>query len=93
MPKSLPKSSPTSSQNHRAAFLSLLVLTMIWGYNWVVMKIGIAYASALDFAALRLVLGALSLFLALIALRKPLRPKAVPGTILLGLMQTLQPWG
>ncbi|WP_448596764.1 DMT family transporter [Thermoleptolyngbya sp.] len=78
---------PKSSQNHRAAFLALMLLTLIWGYNWVVMKIGIAYASALDFAAMRLVLGALSLFLALIALRKPLKPKALPGTILLGLMQ------
>jgi drug/metabolite transporter (DMT)-like permease len=78
---------PKSFQNHRAAFLALTLLTLIWGYNWVVMKIGIAYASALDFAAMRLVLGALSLFLALIALRKPLKPKAVQGTILLGLMQ------
>lgn len=86
-PESLSKPLPTFSQNHRAAFLSLLVLTIIWGYNWVVMKIGIAYASALDFAAMRLALGALSLFLALIALRKPLKPKALRGTILLGLMQ------
>lgn len=40
------------------------------------------------FAMLRTLAGTITLFAVLIALRKPLRPQAVGGTILLGLLQT-----
>src|SRR5262249_48365040 len=59
------------------------------GYNWVVAKKSLAYAGAWDFAALRSVLGALTLFVVLAVLRKPLKPQEVPGTVLLGLLQTI----
>jgi len=67
---------------------ALILLALIWGYNWVVMKIGLGYAQPFAFAALRTFLGALSLFLVLIVLRRSLRPRAVGFTVVIGLLQT-----
>ena len=64
------------------------LLALIWGYNWVVMKIALRYSGPLEFAAWRCVLGALLLFAALAALRVPLAPRQVGKTIVLGLFQT-----
>lgn len=71
-----------------AAVLALIALAGIWGYNWVVMKVALTYCAPFDFAALRALLGALSLFLVMFWLRKPIWPKEFLGTFLLGLLQT-----
>jgi len=76
------------SHASRPAIVALAVLSAIWGYNWVVMKNVLQFSGPLDFAALRTLLGAASLFLVLAWKRKPLRPKAVPLTLLLGVLQT-----
>lgn len=70
------------------AFIALMVLTAIWGYNWVVMKSALEYAGAFQFAALRTVLGAVCLFAVIIYMRKPMRVREMPTLIVLGLMQT-----
>jgi drug/metabolite transporter (DMT)-like permease len=70
------------------AVLALSALVIIWGYNWVVMKVALQYSSPFDYAALRVLLGGISLFLVLIWLRKPLLPKEVSGTFLAGFLQT-----
>jgi len=70
------------------AFVALMVLTAIWGYNWVVMKSALEYSGAFQFAALRTVLGAACLFAVVIYMRKPLRVREMPTLILLGLLQT-----
>ncbi len=57
------------------AYIALAALALLWGYNWVVMKIAVRYAPPIEFAALRLLLGAAVRFAALIALRKSLRPQ------------------
>lgn len=72
----------------RAAVAALAILSLIWGYNWVVMKQALQDAGPFTFAALRTGLGALALFLVL-----PFRGGAAPpadlrGTALLGLLQT-----
>lgn len=65
-----------------------MVLSLIWGYSWIIMKVALRYSGPLDFAALRTLFGALCLF-ALLALRgKPLRPTRIPETLLFGLLQT-----
>ncbi|WP_245939681.1 DMT family transporter [Stenomitos frigidus] len=69
------------------ALLALLALALIWGYNWVQMKIAVQYAPPFQFAALRITLGALSLLLALVWLRKPLLPKEIPATFWAGVLQ------
>ena len=71
-----------------AAALALAVLSAVWGYNWVVSKRALEYAGALDFAALRTLLAALSLFALLALLRRPLALKDVRGATVLGLLQT-----
>jgi drug/metabolite transporter (DMT)-like permease len=68
--------------------LALALLALIWGYNWVVMKIGLEYAQPFTFSALRTFLGALSLFALLLVLRRPLRPPPLGYTIVIGLLQT-----
>ena len=70
------------------AILALSALVMIWGYNWVVMKVAVQYSSPFDYAALRVLLGGISLFLLLIWLRKPPLPKEISGTFLAGFLQT-----
>ena len=45
------------------AFLALMFLCLIWGYNWVVMKNALHFSGPYDFAALRTILGALCLLL------------------------------
>jgi drug/metabolite transporter (DMT)-like permease len=85
-------SSSTSSPPVRSAdtgpLLALALLTSIWGYNWVVMKLALQYVGPMDFAALRGVLGTVFLFAVLWALGVPLKPQQVVKTIFLGLFQT-----
>src|SRR5690606_30839729 len=68
-----------------AAFAMLAVL---WGYNWVVMKLALEYSGAIDFAVLRVGLGVMIMFALLAALRVPLKPRHVVKTVWLGLFQT-----
>jgi drug/metabolite transporter (DMT)-like permease len=73
----------------RAAVLCLIVLVLIWGYNWVVMKVALRYSSSSDFAALRILVGLIGLLVVFISSRKPLLPrKEVFGIFLTGLLQT-----
>lgn len=78
---------PIKKASQPIALVAFFVLTLLWGTNWIVVKIGLQYVGPFDFAALRGACGVMGLFLALILLRRPLRPQAVPGTILLGLLQ------
>lgn len=71
-----------------AATLALAVLSIVWGYNWVVSKAVLQFTGPLDFAAMRTLLAAASLFGVLIALRRPLALKDVRGAFVLGLLQT-----
>ena len=70
------------------AFLALFLLTLIWGYNWVVMKLAVQYASPFQFAAIRTFLGALMLFIVIFFSKRPLALKEFPTMLLLGLLQT-----
>ncbi|HET7586973.1 MAG TPA: DMT family transporter, partial [Gammaproteobacteria bacterium] len=64
------------------------ILALIWGYNWVVMKLAMEYCGPIAFAALRVGFGVVLLFALLVALRVPLKPRHVGKTLLLGLFQT-----
>lgn len=76
-----------ASQQVRA-FAALIVLALVWGYNWVVMKIALEYSTASQFAAIRTFGGGVFLLMLMIGMRKPLAPREVPSTIILGLLQT-----
>jgi drug/metabolite transporter (DMT)-like permease len=68
--------------------LALGLLALIWGYNWVVMKVAMEYVGPMDFAALRGVFGAALLFGVLWAMGVSLKPRYVAKTIVLGIFQT-----
>ncbi len=70
------------------AIVALLLLCLIWGYNWVLMKEALQYASPLDFAALRTAPSGLLLLAIMAARRQSLAPQAPAALFLLGLLQT-----
>ncbi|MGA9341348.1 MAG: EamA family transporter [Rhodanobacteraceae bacterium] len=72
----------------RTALVALVVLTLIWSYNWIVMKQVLRYAGPFDFAALRYVFGTVVLFLVLVLRRESLAPPPLVQTALIGLAQT-----
>jgi drug/metabolite transporter (DMT)-like permease len=79
---------PSRRDGYLAA-AALAALALIWGYSWVVMKVGLQYAPPFVFATLRNLLAAICLFLVLIGLRRPLRPpRPLRLVVLLGLFQT-----
>jgi drug/metabolite transporter (DMT)-like permease len=71
------------------AFAALILLTLIWGYNWVVMKSALQYAGPFQFAAMRTFLGALVLFVVIFLTKRPLGLKEFPTMLVLGLLQTI----
>lgn len=80
---------PQTPDSAYGAVVALFLLALIWGYNWVVMKIALRDCGPFTFAALRSMLGAFVL-LPLLPLEggTAVPPKAVPGIIILGLFQT-----
>ena len=77
----------SASGSPRLALLALALLSLIWGYNWVVMKQVIQYVDPFDFSAIRTVLGAATLFVVLLVLRRPLGLQQVRQVALLGVLQ------
>lgn len=71
-----------------AAVAVLALLSIIWGYNWVVVKIALQYAGPFQFLAFRMTLAALVLFAIGRLLRLPLAMPHPKKTILLGIVQT-----
>lgn len=70
------------------ALAVLAVLSLLWGYSWIVAKIALDYAGPFAFASLRTALAALCLFALLAATGRPLRPTPLRSTLVLGLTQT-----
>jgi drug/metabolite transporter (DMT)-like permease len=70
------------------AYLALAVLSLVWGYSWVAVKIATRDASPLLVASLRAALGAVALIAVLAATRRPLRPPPFLPTLVYGLLQT-----
>ncbi len=78
---------PRTPSRH-GALLALLVLVLVWGYSWVVMKQVLRYAGPFDFAALRYLGGAIVLFIVLAIRRESLKPTPLVLTVAVGLCQT-----
>lgn len=72
----------------RRAIAALLATILIWGFSWIVMKQVLVYSGPIRFVALRYLLGAMVLFIALWMLRQPLKPPPLGATLLIGLCQT-----
>lgn len=67
---------------------AVALLSIIWGYNWVVMKVAITYCPPLLFATLRVWLGAVALFPLIIWMKRPLRMPSARYIIPFGLLQS-----
>ncbi len=81
---------PMSSSNSRARWLlplALFVLSVTWGYTWVLAKQALTYAPPFAFAAERCVVGALALLLAVRLTGKSLKLQAPGPTLAIGLAQ------
>lgn len=76
------------ARSQKIAFVVFALLAVVWGYNWVVMKVALTYAPPFAFAAMRTGGAAVLLFAMLAALGKPLRPPAAGRLLLLALLQT-----
>ena len=72
----------------RNAVLLLALLSLIWSYNWIVMKQALRYSGPFEFAAWRCALGTCVLF-AVLAWRRRLRPPRLAPVLAIGLAQTL----
>jgi drug/metabolite transporter (DMT)-like permease len=72
----------------RQALAALIAMSLIWSYNWIVMKAALAYIGPFDFSVLRSVFGTVLLFALLWIRGESLAPTPWRDTILIGLAQT-----
>jgi len=66
----------------------MCVLSLIWSYNWIVVKEALRFSGPFDYSALRCIFGSLVMFGVLRILKKPLAPPALGRAFVLGLFQT-----
>lgn len=71
-----------------AAVIALVILTVIWGYGWIVVKIALQYADPFTFAAVRTSIGTLLLCAIVMALGRRIERDRYGETLVLGLIQT-----
>jgi len=83
------KAAPNLALSPTAARLLLVAVVLLWGSNWPVMKLGVAYMPPVWFGAARMVLGALSLFALLAVLGRLALPtrRDWPVVLTIGLLQ------
>jgi drug/metabolite transporter (DMT)-like permease len=67
--------------------VALMILSVIWGYTWILAKQALGYSPPFAFAAERCVGGALALFFALRIMGRPLRLAAPGPTLAIALTQ------
>ncbi len=77
-----------NTRSTKFAAVMLAALSLVWGYSWVTNKIGILYSSPFDFAAMRVALGAVGMFLLMLIQGRSLRFRHGKFNTLIGLLQT-----
>ncbi|MEO8040539.1 MAG: DMT family transporter [Betaproteobacteria bacterium] len=82
---------------HRRAAIVMAVLAFVWGYSWIVAKIGLSQAGPFAFGAMRVVCGVSALAVFLVAMkrlpsRRPPRGAALVGVIQTGAFLILNTW-
>lgn len=74
--------------SRRAAYAALALLTLVWGFNWVVMKAALISANPLSFNVARTWLAVAILFAALALRGRPYLPHSWRAVVITGLFQT-----
>ncbi len=83
------RSSPAGGEkNDGRPVLALAAMSLIWGYNWVVMKEGLKFCGPFDFAALRVFFACICLFGILLWKRRDIAPRQVMMTVFVGFLST-----
>jgi drug/metabolite transporter (DMT)-like permease len=77
-----------SLAQQRGALIALGILSLIWGFNWIVMKSVLVYVGPMTFSALRYVFGTVVLFVVLYLRGEALAPTPWRDTLLIGIAQT-----
>jgi drug/metabolite transporter (DMT)-like permease len=77
-----------SRRASRPALLALVLVPLVWGYNWVVMKSALSYAGPFEFAAMRFVPASLVLLAVLALLRRPILVRPLLPVAFAGVLQT-----
>jgi len=67
--------------------LALLLIPLIWGYNWVVMKQALRFCGPFEFAAWRYLLGSIVLFGAMALGKRSFRIRPAGAVVVVGLLQ------
>ncbi len=83
-----PEGGRAGARSYKLPVAALILLALVWGYSWVVMKIALDYVQPWTFAALRTVIGGVALLALLPLLGRPLKPRVVGPTAVLGVLQT-----
>jgi drug/metabolite transporter (DMT)-like permease len=78
-----------ATPSRRPALVALALLTLVWSYNWIVMKQALQFSGPFTFSALRYVFGTLVLFAVLLLRGESMRPPPLLPTALIGIAQTL----
>jgi drug/metabolite transporter (DMT)-like permease len=84
----VPQSGSSQALSPSRSVLLLLGLSLLWGYNWVVMKIGVSDSGPVAFAAIRVLGGAGLLFVTLLVMRRSFRIVEPVTVAIVGLLQT-----
>ncbi len=80
-------------RQHGLALAVLAAISLVWGFNWVVLKIGVRHADPFEFLAWRFALTACCLFGAAAVLGRPMRLAHAPQVLLIGLLQSTATFG
>lgn len=85
-----PTSFITILKNHKwALWTAIIIITLLWGYAWVLMKEAINYMGPFTFSAFRFGTGSVTMLLVIWALKTGLPPKhAWKHLIIVGILQT-----
>jgi drug/metabolite transporter (DMT)-like permease len=78
----------TDARTRRLSALVFGVIALVWGFNWVVLKLAMREAGPFEFLAWRFALASACLFGALAALGRPLALTHAPQVLVVGLLQT-----
>jgi drug/metabolite transporter (DMT)-like permease len=74
--------------SRRGAYAALVVLTLIWGMNWMAMKFGLRYAHPVIYNIERTLIAIVLLFAVMLWTRRPLKPESWIAVVVTGFFQT-----
>jgi drug/metabolite transporter (DMT)-like permease len=74
--------------SRRAAYIALALLTLLWGGNWIAMKLALRHADPVVFNVQRTLLAVVALFVALVLRGGPLAPPPWRALAITALFQT-----